>query len=51
MKMTKIRRQDRPPEHYSGMMSRSFYVGDVSNEEVHARFEDGVDLTVLRRKR
>ncbi len=30
-------------ERYSGTMSRSFYVGeDVSKEEVHGKFEDGV---------
>ena len=35
----KIVRQER----YSGMMSRSFYVGeDISNEEVHAKFDNGV---------
>ena len=35
----KIVRQER----YSGTMSRSFYVGEsVTNEEVHAHFEDGV---------
>lgn len=35
----KIIRQER----YSGMMSRSFYVGeDITNEEVHAKFENGV---------
>ena len=35
----KIVRQER----YSGMMSRSFYVGeDITNEEVHAKFENGV---------
>lgn len=43
----KIVRQER----YSGMMSRSFYVGDVSNEEVHAHFEDGVlKLTVPKKE-
>lgn len=35
----KIIRQER----YSGMMSRSFYVGEgITNEEVHAKFENGV---------
>ena len=35
----KIVRQER----YSGMMSRSFYVGEeVTSEEVHAAFENGV---------
>ena len=35
----KIVRQER----YSGMMSRSFYVGEgITNEEVHAKFENGV---------
>ena len=35
----KIVRQQR----YSGMMSRSFYVGeDITNKEVHAKFENGV---------
>ena len=35
----KIVRQER----YSGMMSRSFYVGeDISSEEVHAKFDNGV---------
>ena len=38
-KKGKIVRQER----YSGMMSRSFYVGeDITNEEVHAKFENGV---------
>lgn len=35
----KIVRQER----YSGMMSRSFYVGEgITNEEVHAKYENGV---------
>ena len=30
-------------ERYSGSMSRSFYVGnDVKQEEIHARYEDGI---------
>ncbi|MDO4323051.1 MAG: Hsp20/alpha crystallin family protein [Lachnospiraceae bacterium] len=30
-------------ERYAGSMSRSFYVGpQVKNDEVHARFEDGI---------
>lgn len=30
-------------ERYAGTMSRSFYVGDsVSQEEIHAKFEDGI---------
>lgn len=30
-------------ERYTGNMSRSFYVGDkVTQEEIHAKFEDGV---------
>ncbi len=30
-------------ERYAGTMSRSFYVGaQVKNEEVHAKFEDGI---------
>ncbi len=30
-------------ERYAGTMSRSFYVGDgVSQDEIHAKFEDGI---------
>ena len=29
-------------ERYSGQCSRSFYVGDVKPEEVHAKYEDGI---------
>ena len=29
-------------ERYSGACSRSFYVGDVKPEEVHAKYEDGI---------
>lgn len=29
-------------ERYSGACSRSFYVGDVNPEEVHAKYEDGI---------
>ena len=30
-------------ERYAGAMSRSFYVGDdVKQEEIHAKFEDGI---------
>lgn len=30
-------------ERYAGAMSRSFYVGEhVTEEEIHARFEDGI---------
>ena len=30
-------------ERYSGSMSRSFYVGnDVKQEEIHAKYEDGI---------
>ena len=29
-------------ERYAGSMSRSFYVGDVKKEDIHAKFEDGV---------
>ena len=32
-------------ERYSGVCSRSFYVGDVRPEDVHARYESGV-LTI-----
>ena len=37
-------------ERYTGTMSRSFYVGeDVQQEDVHAKFEDGIlKLTVLK---
>lgn len=43
----KIIRQER----YSGMMSRSFYVGeDVTNEEVHAKFENGVLMLEIPKK-
>ena len=34
-------------ERYSGACSRSFYVGDVTPEEVAAKFEDGIlSLTI-----
>ena len=34
-------------ERYSGAMQRSFYVGDVKSEDVHAKFADGIlSLTV-----
>ena len=43
----KIVRQER----YSGMMSRSFYVGeDITNEEVHAKFENGVLMLDIPKK-
>ena len=43
----KIVRQER----YSGMMSRSFYVGeDVTSEEVHAKFENGVLMLEIPKK-
>ena len=29
-------------ERYSGTCSRSFYVGEVKKEDIHAKFEDGV---------
>ena len=29
-------------ERYAGSLSRSFYVGDVKKEDIHAKFEDGV---------
>lgn len=30
-------------ERYSGSMTRSFYIGeDIRQEEIHARFEDGI---------
>ncbi|MCM1494851.1 MAG: Hsp20/alpha crystallin family protein [Bacteroides sp.] len=39
-------------ERYAGSMSRSFYVGeDVTQEEVHARFEDGIlQLTIPKKE-
>ena len=34
-------------ERYSGAMQRSFYVGDIKGEDVHAKFADGIlSLTV-----
>ena len=34
-------------ERYSGAMQRSFYVGNVKSEDVHAKFADGIlSLTV-----
>ncbi len=46
-KKGKIVRQER----YSGMMSRSFYVGeDVTSEEVHAKFENGVLMLQIPKK-
>ena len=29
-------------ERYAGSLSRSFYVGEVKKEDIHAKFEDGV---------
>ena len=29
-------------ERYAGACSRSFYVGEVKKEDIHAKFEDGV---------
>ena len=29
-------------ERYAGAMSRSFYVGDIHQEDIHAKFEDGI---------
>ena len=29
-------------ETFSGTCARSFYVGDVKKEDIHAKFEDGV---------
>ena len=29
-------------ESFSGTCARSFYVGDVKKEDIHAKFEDGV---------
>ena len=29
-------------ERYAGACSRSFYVGDVKKEDIHAKFEDGI---------
>ena len=29
-------------ERYSGSCSRSFYVGDIQPEDVHAKYEDGI---------
>ena len=29
-------------ERYSGSCSRSFYVGDVQPEDIHAKYEDGI---------
>ncbi len=29
-------------ERYSGACSRSFYVGDVQPEDIHAKYEDGI---------
>ena len=29
-------------ESFSGICARSFYVGDVKKEDIHAKFEDGV---------
>lgn len=38
-------------ERYQGMMSRSFFVGsDVTNEDIKAKFEDGVlSLNILKK--
>lgn len=39
-------------ERYAGSMSRSFYVGgDIDQEEVHAKFEDGIlQLTIPKKE-
>ena len=39
-------------ERYAGSMSRSFYVGaDVAQDEVHAKFEDGIlQLTIPKKE-
>ena len=38
-------------ERYAGSMSRSFYVGDdVSEKDVHAKFEDGILKLTLPKK-
>ena len=29
-------------ERYSGSCSRSFYVGDIQSEDIHAKYEDGI---------
>ena len=29
-------------ERYSGSCSRSFYVGDIQPEDIHAKYEDGI---------
>ena len=29
-------------ERYAGVMSRSFYVGDIQQSDIHAKFEDGI---------
>ncbi|NLK77823.1 MAG: Hsp20/alpha crystallin family protein [Clostridiales bacterium] len=29
-------------ERYAGSMSRSFYVGDISENDIHAKYEDGI---------
>ena len=34
-------------ERYAGSLSRSFYVGDVKKEDIHAKFEDGILHIVL----
>ena len=38
-------------ERYAGTLSRSFYVGDaVSEEDIHAKYEDGILKLSLPRK-
>ena len=37
-KQGKMLRQER----YSGVMQRSFYVGDIPSGDVHAKYEDGI---------
>ena len=34
-------------ERYAGSLSRSFYVGEVKKEDIHAKFEDGILHIVL----
>ena len=29
-------------ERYAGAMQRSFYVGDVPTDDIHAKYEDGI---------
>ena len=38
-------------ERYSGSCSRSFYVGDIQPEDIHAKYEDGIQKAIEHQNR